>query len=258
MMKWITASLAFLFSLSTVAQDASPRISGDRPGFGVSTLNMPAGLFQAELGYQADLVQVQGFGINDWTHRAPATLRYGITSWLEVKSDITYSHDVFESADKTEFSGIQPIALGGRLTVLDDQDALFKMLLYGTVGIPLNDHQRSTSDLRIMLTKQLTSSVSIDGNLGLLIAPQNRLQYSIGGNAAVSDGVSFFAEFFGYYYNRINEGFIDGGLIFYPSNNIQIDVSAGRRILITAGNINIIADETYTFFSIGGAFRIPE
>jgi hypothetical protein len=48
--------------------------------------------------------------------------------------------------------------------------------------------------------------------------------------------------------NQLNQSFVEGGIVYYPKNNMQFDISSGSSV----GTAN-----TYSFLTLGFCLRLP-
>jgi hypothetical protein len=46
----------------------------------------------------------------------------------------------------------------------------------------------------------------------------------------------------------LNQSFVEGGIVYYPKNNIQLDISSG---------ISLGTENTYSFLTLGFCLRLP-
>lgn len=270
MAKHLFLFLLICLRLIGVAQDSEPVISGDRPGFGVSTANLQKGTFQVESGVQWDGFWVKSpyrdnpFFVNYHSIYNFTTLRYGVGDRIEIKMDVSGGYYDFTGAGTgftNDYWAFQSPAIGTRITLLDDTE-IGRLLLYGTGTLPFLssfDDERFAYDARLLYTKSLCDNTSLDINVGLT---QNRTEddqppffhSALAVTQGVCDRWSIFGEAYIYTDFVFIDNWIDGGVIFNPTPSTQLDFSIGYRLeLQRNAELNPYRQ---VFVNMGGAVRL--
>lgn len=269
MKKVLILCVAGILASYAAAQDNTPVISGDRPGFGVSTATLPKGGFQIESGLQWDgffqKPNTRSLGIFSNYHNIYnfTTLRYGISDKVEVKMDLSggyYNFSRNELNSNYDYWAFQSPSIGARITLLEN-DNIGNLLWYGTGSLPfLNSYDGEAGfvyDTRLLYTNGICNNTTLDVNLGLT---QNVVWDAVPffhGALALTYGVcdrwSIFGEAYTYTDFVFSDNWLDGGVIFNPTPTTQLDFSVGYYL-------DLDRNVQYNFYrqvfaNIGGAIR---
>lgn len=251
------------FSLTITILSAQSTISGDRPGFGVSSATIPKRYVQVESGFQwlRESYVLNPVNSNVITHLDNyTTLRYGLTNWLEVKADVNLGRENHSNFNLENHSYFSPPAVGVRARLFDTEKG-GRGLLYSTVSLPFlasyGRYSKPLLDIRGIYSRSLCPTWSLDVNIGALIDLQrySQMLYSVAVTWSAGPNLNFFGEYFGTSDMFNTYGWIDGGIIITPSSRIQLDLSFGGKI---HESFDFGLTETEALFAtVGFAWRFP-
>lgn len=234
------------------AEDDDGRINTDRPSFTPSNATVPAGRLQVESGYtfSHDLTRTTR---NDEHVFPELAVRLGLNDWLELRTfwaGQTYSRTT-RLPGGTLLSQVDGPTnyLAGFKWKLSDQDTWIpEAALITDLAIPTSGSSPNTSDgvepvLALLYGWDLTERFTLAGSTGLStdfdrgddVAPLGdsfeRFSQSFVGFLSAREDVTLFYEWF--VLSRTNstaklpQHSMDGGIIYQPTPNIQLDLRAG-------------------------------
>lgn len=211
----------------------------------------PKGMLQMENRFT-----VQDNRNNSHTFIIPSTnWKYGITENLEA---IIVTDIVFEHTPDSTTSGLQPLTLGLKVKLWDGQGVLPDAALSVQLSVPklASKGWQATylaPNLRLLLKNKITDHVSIGFNFGSIWdgeLPNAQFFYSFSPKFKLSQKFECFIETYGYL-RKTNtaENWVDSGLMYLITNDIQAEFSGGYELSAAGGG--------HSYFGLAGlAFRI--
>jgi len=249
----IFIGLGLLSAQQTLAQQEQSRIDGGRPDQTQGTSIVPEKMIQIESGVR--LQKNTRNNHNVYTHAYPdLTLRLGLLDWLELRFTGAIQDSVIQGQDNRRISGTSPLAIGTRVYLWPAKGWFPEAALTGQVTVPVgnNDLQpdNTKTQLRLGLSNQLTRTVSLSYSLSYGWVPQETEKaYAANLVFKLSEKFDFYGEVFGNKQERAQaEHQADIGLLFYPKNNMQLDVAAGLGLNQAAPDY---------FLTTGVSIRLP-
>lgn len=273
-------ALLFLSSVAWLnAQDTTSTISSDRPMFGEAVSTVPHKNLQVETGfrYQRDnnkYSTTQGLGLNS------TLLRYGVGEKAELRFDYSLWQNRFrykESPASSEIvqTGFLPIRFGVKANLIENHSWVPAVSFVGMLGlaqIASDDFQPEylSPDLQLSFANAIGNILTLRYNLGARWDGDNP---SPGTYYALATEFRFSGKFSAYVQghgssqrislpagasSQAHQIFTEAGLMFYPKNNIQVDLSGGIRVSEYNGEwISYNAERNYSFASVGLSWRFP-
>jgi hypothetical protein len=264
MKKGIITLLNFLFLLPLFGQDTLGLIAPDRPGFGDAVFITPKKYLMIETGFWTEnQKEVGSITQNTRGTALNSTLfRYGISKKMELRFDYSLWQ---EKSNKESFTtGFQPARIGFKYALLENKEAIPAVTLIGMTGFPFSTSKVFRSNmvnpsLELSFANSLTDWLTLCYNLGAAWDGENKnpaYYYALSLEMALSDKLGCYIQGHGDSQkldlpgdtNQLNQSFVEGGIVYFPKNNIQLDISAGRSL----GTMN-----TYSFLTLGFCIRIP-
>jgi hypothetical protein len=247
-LKKIFFVLAILLPLSLLSQD---NIETDRPTESQSAELVDKKTFQLETGFRKQQENKEDYVL----HHPEAVLRYGLLKRLELRLAVNATSERLYSEDEFNY-GLEPIEIGLKARVFQTKDTSFITTLYTQFGVAkwaAKDHQLDESfyRLRLLFQNKLTEKIKLSYNVGRDWDSNNKEQmwiYTIAPQFELSEKWHAFVEEFGSFAKgHTPEHYVDGGFSFFVTNNIELDVNAGKGISSNAADY---------FFTGGISFRI--
>ncbi len=255
-----------VLSFANVFAQSSPGdIVTDRPDQTESPDLVPPGYVQVESGVSFEKYTDQDNQNWEQDQTYFSTLiRIGVFKNLEVRiapeyANITHKYRSQQNNPWNEqnFSGFNPLVLGTKIFILNESSNLPAMSFLFHVDLPevaSSDFKGGypTPEIRLAVAKELSDRFSLGVNLGaefdMAYRSTNGL-YTIALGTGITDKLSGFIEFYGFFRERFdNIHFFDGGFTYLLQKNLQIDVSGGVGL----------TDLTHDYFINGGiSVRLP-
>lgn len=232
-------------SQAAPASPANDSINPDRPGIADGSAVIGRGWFQLEAGLQQE--RRNEFGVKERTTSIPSLFRIGVTSRFELRVESnTFTHSTVEagslSASSSDFA---PISIGAKVQFQDSDGPSQPSLgvigrlfpASGTSGVKTT---KTTGDVRFAADWDVTPMLSVNPNVGI-------------GRYEGDNGETFTTALFALTLSTFNEAktlnpfvdlsiqtvegpsagsaiIVDGGFGYIPSPNVQLDLSAGKRL----------------------------
>lgn len=257
-------SLLFL-SFYLYGQDTLGVLTPDRPGFGDAVFITPKKYLMIETGFWTEnqkevgsiIQNTRGIGLNT------TLLRYGVSKKMELRFDYSLWQEKLNNEAFT--TGFQPARVGVKLALLENKGAIPAVTFIGMTGFPFSTSKvfRTNSvnpSTELSFANPLTEWLTLCYNLGAAWDGESK-------NPAYYYALSlemFLSDKFGCYIQghgdarkmdlpgdikQLKQSFAEGGIVYYPKKNIQLDISAGSSM----GTAN-----TYSFLTLGCCVRIPK
>ncbi|HEX8313800.1 MAG TPA: transporter [Flavisolibacter sp.] len=249
-MKTRLSFLLLLFVYLT-ASCQEEKIQADRPGETLTPVLTKKGYFQSEIGFEKEQQNK-----DDYSLMHPELLiKYGLSKRFELRAELTAESEKQYSTREFQY-GLKPLELGFKALLLEEKGLLPTTTLYTQVGIPAlasKDHQTTHAipKVRLLFENQFAKIFHLNYNVGAEwngeeTAP--RWMYSIDQEIELSKNWEVFIETFGHFQRgEAAQHTIDGGVSYFPTNNIKLDVYAGKGISKEAPDY---------FLSAGVSFRL--
>jgi hypothetical protein len=244
----LISSLLFYFH-SALAQDK--KIQADRPGETQTPATTQKGFVQAEIGFEKEQQNKDDYSVM----HPQLQLKYGLSDRFEIRAELTAETNKQYSSNQFQH-GLRPVELGFKAKLLEEKGALPETSFYTQVGIPSfasKDHQttHAVPHLRLLFQNKLSEKVHLEYNVGADWDGDETSPhwlYTIAPEIEIGEKWEAFVEAFGH----VQKGMaaqhqVDGGLSFYPTNNMKLDVYAGKGISKEAPEY---------FISAGVSFRL--
>jgi hypothetical protein len=180
-------------------------------------------------------------------------LRFDYSLWQE-KSD-----------NEAYITGFQSARIGVKAALLENNGAIPAVTFIGMTGFPFSTSKvfRAKSinpSMELSFANPLTNWLTLCYNLGVAWDGENKNPAYY---YALSLEMSLFDKFGGYIQghgdvqrmdlagtvDQLKQSFAEGGIVYYPKKNIQLDISTGASI--RTANI-------YSFLTLGCCVRIPK
>lgn len=211
------------------------RIDTDRPDQTESAAIVPEHYFQAEFGFNKENLFERNYDIIHPT----ALLKYGLRKFefrFEATCKSSYEHFIPDSKKTT---GFDPVEIGFKVAFWEEKKLLPKTSLIVHLGIPALASESFKTDHLIpsfgfTLQNSITDNIGIGYNIGAewdgyTSTPTWLYTFSPGFNL----GKKWYAyiEAFGFIRkNETPQHNIDGGIAYYISRDVKVDISGGFGI----------------------------
>jgi hypothetical protein len=228
--------------------DEEPLVT-DRPDFTESTVTVPPGRVQLELGYTFTADDEKGVRSGD--HTFPEFLwRIGLAEDVELRlawDGWSFTEELFQERNdagrrvrrKEHDDGVTDMSVGFKFHLLDQSGWIPDFGVITELSLPTGESSKSSGDVDplvgLLWAYDLADRWSLAGNVNLSV-PTGELGRFFQTSASVSVGwqitdvVGSYVEYFGFYPNergRDAAHSLNGGFTFLLTNNLQLDIRAG-------------------------------
>ena len=224
---------SFLLILITNSSIFSQSLITDRPDQTESALTVSKNSLQIESGIIYENLKEDGVYTNNYSI-AGTLLRYGLTDILELRLGAAY----LISKSRITNLGFENVLTGIKLNLSTEDEGVFDFGLFAHVYLPIGRSYFTSPSLEpefiAAISKSLSDNISLSGNLGSIYNSSIRKAvffYTTALGISLSNELGMFIEIYGEMISEINTtNYIDAGFTFLISNNLQIDISAGKEI----------------------------
>ena len=248
--KWFM-SFSFLCS-GFLGAGQEEKIDTDRPDQTESAGIVPKSYFQAEIGFNKENISADNYNLVYPT----ALLKYGFNKFelrLETVFLSSYEQRIPESKWIT---GFLPVEIGVKALITEEKKIVPKTSFILHLGIPglaspAFKIDQVAPSFRFTMQKTINSHLSIGTNLGAAwdgfqSIPLWLYTFSPGFN--VGKNWYMYVEAFGFILkNELPQHNLDGGIAYYLTNDLKLDISGGFGISEAAPK---------NYFALGISFRI--
>ena len=253
MLKFSLAIFVFFCSLPGFAQ--VEKIDTDRPDQTESPYIVPRKWMQFEMGFLRERDKLSG-GYRSTYFEYPTLLtKYGLGKRVELRLITGLASSSEEAANGTfTVSGLHNVQLGGKVNIAREKKMMPMISLIAHYDFArLRKWYRDSVDgvnFRFTIQKTLTPLVALGLNLGMeweRFGSPPAYIYTFAPGFNISEKWYAYIEAFGsiWKYESPENG-IDGGIAYYISNDLKIDLSAGFGISKKAPD---------SYIAIGASFR---
>lgn len=221
----------------------------DRPDFTESTLTVPRGRAQVELGYT--YVYDEEDGVRAGDHVFPESLlRVGLAKdwelrvfWLGgslTESMFRETNDAGRRVDvKDHEDGATDMSIGFKYHIREQDGWIPDMGVIGEVSIPTGTRSKTSGDVdpgaKFLWSYTLTDRLSLSGNFNIAVPTGEKGRFfqtaaSVSMGYAWTDWMGSYVEYFGIYPNDRGSDCahtVNGGFTFPITDNLQFDVRVG-------------------------------
>jgi hypothetical protein len=227
--------IACLLLSSVYAQAQVEKIDTDRPDQTESVNTVPNNYFQAELGFNKENLFDKNY---DLVHPT-ALFKYGLKKFeLRVETIFRSSYEHLIPNPKWT-TGIDPVEVGFKIRLWEEKKLLPNASFIFHLGLPGVASKAFRADhlapsFRLVLQKNLTDFVAIGSNIGVAWDGFTNTPvwlYTFSPGFTIEEKWYAYIEAFGFIQkNELPQHNIDGGIAYYISNDVKIDVSSGFGI----------------------------
>ena len=241
-----------LLVLPACVKAQTAKIDTDRPDQTESAATVPKNYFQAEFGFNKENTVYKDYNLVYPT----ALLKYGLKKFeFRLEANLHSSYEYLIPNPKWT-RGFDPVEIGFKANILDEKEYFPKTSFILHLGIPALSSKPFRSDhlapsFRLLFQKNLTDFLGLGSNLGaewdgFSSVPIWLYTFSPGFN--IGEKWYAYIEAFGFIQkNELPQHNIDGGIAYYISDDVKMDVSSG---------FGISKASPKNYFAFGISFRI--
>jgi hypothetical protein len=232
MKKYVLVASILFAAVTAFGQEN--KIETDRPTEAQTANVISKGTFQAELGVLKQQEEGEDFSVQ----HPDAVFRYGLLKGFELRLRTTLETQRYHSKNEYNY-GLAPVEAGLKATLFQTKDTSFTAALFGHIGLPhlaSKDHQHNKTfyRARLLFENKLTEKIKLNYNVGRGWNDDQKQQnwmYAVSPQFQLSEKWEAFVEEYGFMKHGTKpEHYVDGGFAYAISNNIKIDVDAGKGL----------------------------
>ena len=248
--KWLM-SFSFLCS-GFVGAGQEEKIDTDRPDQTESAGIVPKNYFQAEIGFNKENISADHYNLVYPT----ALLKYGFNKF-ELRLETVFLSICEQRIPGSKWTtGFLPVEIGFKALITEEKKIIPRTSFIAHLGIPMlaspsfkMDH--AAPSFRKKKKKTISSHIGIGANLGAAwdgFQPTPVWLYTFSPGFNVGKKWYMYLEAFGFILkNELPQHNLDGGIAYYLTNDLKVDVSGG---------FGISEASPKNYFALGISFRI--
>ena len=248
--KWLM-SFSFLCS-GFVGAGQEEKIDTDRPDQTESAGIVPKNYFQAEIGFNKENTYFDNYNLVYPT----ALLKYGFNKF-ELRLETVFLSICEQRIPGSKWTtGFLPVEIGFKALITEEKKIIPRTSFIAHLGIPMlaspsfkMDH--AAPSFRFTMQKTISSHIGIGANLGAAwdgFQPTPVWLYTFSPGFNVGKKWYMYLEAFGFILkNELPQHNLDGGIAYYLTNDLKVDVSGG---------FGISEASPKNYFALGISFRI--
>jgi hypothetical protein len=226
--------LLFIFSCMTIKAQKG-KIDTDRPDQTESSVTVPKNYFQAELGFNKENTYDKNYDLLYPT----ALLKYGFKKFelrLETTVHSSYEHLI---PDPKWTNGFDPVEIGFKAALWEEKKGIPKTSIIAGTAIPTLASKNFQADhwapfFRFTMQNSLTHTIALGYNLGAEwdgFSNTPAWLYTFAPGFELGEKWYAYIEAFGFIKkNEAPQHSLDGGIAYYISPDVKIDLSGGFGI----------------------------
>jgi hypothetical protein len=242
--------------LQIILQQSGP-IVPDRPGQTNPPDVVGSGIVQFETGFLRETINEGGIRTYNYLYNT-SLVRIGLMTSCELRMVIEYAGIVTDSgAQSSALRGFNPVSIGTKIMVCPEKGIIPQTSMNIAFTLPYFGRREFRPSFLapsffLLMQNTLGGKLTLGYNLGLQWdgeQPNATAVYSISPSLTVTDGLSVFAEFYGFSPEKsVPDYRADMGCAYLVNDNVQIDVSAGV-------GLNSIAPDSFIAFGLAWRFN---
>lgn len=248
--------LLLLINFACLYTKAQEKIETDRPDQTESAFIVPKDYFQFEFGFNREQDKQQGISTVNYIHPT-SLLKYGINENAELR--LEFQPFTFrEKTNNTKTSGtlLTPVEVGLKLKLLEERSIIPKTSLIIHTTVPPFSSKRyhyldPAANFRFAMQNTLSEKWALGYNAGMEWDGETSVPtyiYTFAPGFEINDKWSGYFEVFGFIKkDEAPQHSIDGGLYYFPSNNVKLDVSAGFGLTKEAPDFYVALGLSFRF-----------
>jgi Putative MetA-pathway of phenol degradation len=263
-MKTLCLLVSFLFVsvnaqsqyLQIILQPPGP-IVPDRPGQTNPPNVVESGTVQLETGFSRETDKADGIQTINYLYNT-SLVRVGLMTNCELRLVVEYAGTRTDSsAQSSQMQGFNPVSVGTKIAICPEKGIIPQTAMNVAFTLPYVGRKefRPTflaPSFFLLMQNNLSEKLSLGYNLGLQWdgdQPNATLAYSISPSLTVAEGLSVYAEFYGFSTEKsVSDYRADMGFAYLMNDNVQIDISAGI-------GLNTVAPDSFVAFGLAWRFE---
>ena len=242
--------------LQITLQPSGP-IVPDRPGQTNPPDVVGSGIVQLETGFLRETINEGGIHTYNDLYNT-SLVRIGLMTNCELRIVIEYAGTrTYSGSQSSALQGFNPISIGTKITICPEKGIIPQTAMNIAFTLPYVGRREFRPSFLapsffLLMQNTLSEKLALGYNLGLQWdgeQPNATVVYSISPSLTVAEGLSVFAEIYGYSTEKsVSDYRADMGCAYLVNDNVQIDFSAGV-------GLNTIAPDLFVAFGLAWRFN---
>ncbi len=251
---------AYAQNIQTELQRSEP-IVPDRPGQTNPPNVIAAGTVQIETGYLRESKNADGIQTINYLYNT-SLVRIGLMTNCELRMVVEYAGTRTDSGSQSSalpsaLQGFNPVSVGTKITICSEKGIIPQTAMNIAFTLPYVGRREFRPSFLapsffLLMQNTLSEKLSLGYNLGLQWdgeQPNATAVYSISPSLTVAEGLSVFAEFYGFSTEKsVSDYRADRGCAYLVNDNVQVDFSAGI-------GLNTVAPDSFVAFGLSWRFN---
>ena len=229
----------------------------DRPGQTNPPNVVGAGVVQLETGFQREITDANGIRTTNYLYNT-SLVRVGLMANCELRLVAEYAGTRTDSGSRSSaLQGFNPVSIGAKIMMCPENGIIPQTAMNVAFTLPYFGRKEFRPSFLapsffLLMQNTLSDKFSIGYNLGLQWdgeQPNATAVYSISPSLTVAEGLSVFAEFYGFSTEgSVSDFRTDMGCAYLINDNVQVDLSAGI-------GLNNVAPDSFVAFGLAWRFN---
>jgi hypothetical protein len=242
--------------LQIILQPPGP-IVPDRPGQTNPPNVIASGTVQLETGFSRETKNAGGIQTINYLYNT-SLVRVGLMTNCELRLVVEYAGTRTDSGSQSSaLQGFNPVSIGTKIAICPEKGIIPQTAMNIAFTLPYVGRKEFRPSFLapsffLLMQNTLSEELSIGYNLGLQWngeQPNASVAYSISPSLTVTEGLSVFAEFYGFSTEKsVSDYRADMGCAYLVNDNVQIDFSAGV-------GLNTAAPDSFAAFGLAWRFN---
>jgi len=229
----------------------------DRPGQTNPPNVLASGVVQLETGFSRETINADGTQTINYLYNT-SLVRLGLMTNCELRMVVEYSGTRTDSGSQSSaLQGFNPVSIGTKIMICPEKGILPQTAMNVAFTLPYVGRREFRPSFLapsffLLMQNTLSEKLSLGYNLGLQWdgeQPNATAVYSISPSLTVAEGLSVFAEFYGFSTEKSFSNYrADMGCAYLINDNVQVDFSAGV-------GLNTAAPDSFVAFGLAWRFN---
>jgi hypothetical protein len=242
--------------IQIILQPPGP-IVPDRPGQTNPPSVIASGTVQLETGFSRETINAGGIQTINYLYNT-SLVRLGLMTNCELRMVVEYAGTRTDSGSQSSaLQGFNPVSIGTKIMICPEKGIIPQTAMNVALTLPYVGRRefRPTflaPSFFLLMQNTLSERLSLGYNLGLQWdgnQPNATEVYSISPSLTVAEGLSIFAEFYGFSTEKsVSDYRADMGCAYLVTDNVQVDISGGV-------GLNVAAPDSFVAFGLAWRFN---
>ena len=235
----------------------SEPIVPDRPGQTNPPNVISSGIVQLETGFSRETINAGGIQTINYLYNT-SLVRIGLMTNCELRMVVEYAGTSTDSGSQSSaLRGFNPVSIGTKIMICPEKEIIPQTAVNIALTLPYIGRREFTPSFLapsffLLMQNSLSEKLALGYNLGLQWngeQPNATLVFSISPSLTIAEGLSVFAECYGFSTEKSTSDYrADVGCAYLVNDDMQVDFSAGA-------GLNTAAPDSFVAFGFAWRFN---